>query len=76
MTASSSMTGGTALVRALTENGIDTVFGLPGIQLDGLFNAFYDARNSLRVINARHEQGTAYMAFGYAQSTGKVGAYA
>ena len=76
MTLSSSMTGGTALVRALTENGIDTVFGLPGIQLDGLFNAFYDARNSLRVINARHEQGTAYMAFGYAQSTGKVGAYA
>ncbi|WP_323794778.1 thiamine pyrophosphate-dependent enzyme [Nisaea sp.] len=76
MTASSSMTGGTALVRALTENGIDTVFGLPGIQLDGLFNALYDARNSLRVINARHEQGTAYMAFGYAQSTGKVGAYA
>ncbi|MEO9901833.1 thiamine pyrophosphate-dependent enzyme [Nisaea sp.] len=76
MTASSSMTGGTALVRALTENGVDTVFGLPGIQLDGLFNALYDARNSLRVINARHEQGTAYMAFGYAQSTGKVGAYA
>lgn len=76
MTSSTKMTGGTALVRALTENGIDTVFGLPGIQLDGLFNAFYDARNSLRVINARHEQGTAYMAFGYAQSSGRIGTYA
>ncbi|UUX49186.1 thiamine pyrophosphate-binding protein [Nisaea acidiphila] len=76
MASSTKMTGGTALVRALTENGIDTVFGLPGIQLDGLFNAFYDARNSLRVINARHEQGTAYMAFGYAQSSGRIGTYA
>lgn len=76
MTDSTKMTGGTALVRALTENGINTVFGLPGIQLDGLFNALYDARNSLRVINARHEQGTAYMAFGYAQSSGRIGTYA
>jgi acetolactate synthase-1/2/3 large subunit len=76
MAGSTKMTGGTALVRALTENGIDTVFGLPGIQLDGLFNALYDARNNLRVINARHEQGTAYMAFGYAQSSGRIGTYA
>ena len=59
------LTGGQAVVKSLIANGIDTIFGLPGVQLDHLFNAFHDEGNSLRVINARHEQGTAYMAFGY-----------
>ena len=70
------LTGGEALVRSLIAEGIDTVFGLPGIQLDPMFNALHDAGNAISVINARHEQGVAYMAYGYAQSTGKVGAYA
>ena len=69
------LTGGEALVRSLIIEGIDTVFGLPGIQLDPMFNALHDAGNTISVINSRHEQGVAYMAFGYAQSTGKVGAY-
>ncbi|MBT5265273.1 MAG: hypothetical protein HOL85_10590 [Rhodospirillaceae bacterium] len=73
---SEKMTGGQALVGQIIANGVDTIFGLPGIQLDGMFNALYDNRNRVRVINARHEQGVAYMAFGYAISTGKVGAYA
>ena len=70
------LSGGEALVRSLIAEGVDTVFGLPGIQLDPMFNALHDAGNAISVINARHEQGVAYMAFGYAQSTGKVGAYA
>src|SRR5579883_3460853 len=70
------MTGGTAIVRGLTRHGIDTLFGLPGVQLDALFNALYDARNRIRVIGARHEQGVAYMAYGYAMASGRVGAYA
>ena len=69
------LTGGESLVRSLIIEGIDTVFGLPGIQLDPMFNALHDAGNTISVINSRHEQGVAYMAFGYAQSTGKVGAY-
>lgn len=76
MTDQTRITGGEAMVRSLLAHGIDTVFGLPGIQLDHLFNAFHDHANELRVLNARHEQGTAYMAFGWAQSTGKVGTYA
>jgi len=67
------MTGGQALVRSLIQYGVDTIFAIPGVQLDHLFNAFYDERNRVRVIQTRHEQGTAYMAFGYAQSTGRVG---
>ncbi len=74
--ATEKLTGGEALVRSLIAEGIDTVFGLPGIQLDPMFNALHDAGNAIRVVNARHEQGTAYMAYGYAVSTGKIGAYA
>lgn len=70
------MTGGTAIVRSLIAQGTDTLFGLPGVQLDGLFNALYDHRNQLRTINARHEQGVAYMAYGYAYSTGRPGVFA
>jgi acetolactate synthase I/II/III large subunit len=70
------LTGGQAIVKSLRNYGVDTIFGLPGIQLDHLFNALHDEGNAIRVLNARHEQGTAYMAFGYAQSSGRVGVYA
>ena len=70
------MTGGGALVEMLRRNDVDTIFALPGVQNDALFVAFYDAGETLRVIHTRHEQGAAYMAFGYARATGKVGAYA
>ena len=65
------MTGGDAIVDSLLRHGIDTIYGLPGVQLYGLFDAFARNANRLRVVNARHEQTTAYMAFGAAQSTGK-----
>jgi acetolactate synthase-1/2/3 large subunit len=70
------MTGGEAIVDSLLRHGIDTVFGLPGVQTYGLFDAFARASNRLRLINARHEQGTAYMALGYACATGRPAAYA
>jgi acetolactate synthase-1/2/3 large subunit len=70
------MTGGEAVVDSLLRHGIDTVFGLPGVQTYGLFDAFARASNRLRLINARHEQGTAYMALGYACATGRPAAYA
>jgi len=70
------MTGGEAVVDSLLRHGIDTVFGLPGVQTYGLFDAFARSSNRLRLINARHEQGTAYMALGYACATGRPAAYA
>ncbi len=70
------MTGGEAIVDSLLRHGIDTVFGLPGVQVYGLFDAFSRNANRLRLINARHEQTTAYMALGYACATGKPAAYA
>ena len=70
------MTGGAALVEMLRRHGTDTLFALPGVQNDALFEALYDAGDEIRVIHPRHEQAAAYMAYGYARASGKVGAYA
>src|SRR5947208_9118572 len=70
------MTGGGALVEMLRRHGVDTLFALPGVQNDALFVALYDCGEKLRVIHPRHEQAAAYMAFGYARASGKVGAFA
>ena len=71
----SRMTGAEAIVKSLRENGVDTVFALPGGQLDYLFDAMYKEGDNIRLIHSRHEQGCAYMAYGYARSTGKIGTY-
>jgi acetolactate synthase I/II/III large subunit len=63
------------IVQTLISHGVDTVFGLPGVQTYPLFDALARASNLVRVIGARHEQAAAYMAFGYAQATGKTGVY-
>jgi acetolactate synthase-1/2/3 large subunit len=69
------VTGGEAIVNALISHGVHTIFGLPGVQNDYLFNALYDARDQIRVIHPRHEQGAGYMALGYAMANGGVGVY-
>jgi acetolactate synthase-1/2/3 large subunit len=69
------LTGAQAIIRALRSHGIDTVFGLPGGQLDHLFDAMFQEGPALRVFHTRHEQGAAYMAYGYSASTGRVGVY-
>ncbi len=67
------MTGGMAIVSQLIANGVDTVFGLPGAQMYPFFDALQQRSDAIRTVGARHEQGCAYMAFGYARSTGKPG---
>jgi len=69
------MTGAEALLTQIRANGVDTIFGLPGGQLDYFFDAMYKEGDKLRLFCTRHEQGAAYMAFGYARSTGKTGVY-
>ena len=70
------MTGGAAIIRSVIRHGVDTFFVLPGGPYE-LFDALFEDQNSgkIRVINSRHEQGVAYMAYGYAKSTGKAGVY-
>ena len=66
------MTGGQALARQLEREGVECIFGLPGDQtmhaLDGLYEV-----PSIRFITTRHEQGTTYMADGYARAAGRPG---
>ena len=65
------MSGGDAVVQALIAHGIKSIYCLPGIQNDHLFNALFDAGEAIGVIHTRHEQGAAYMALGAALATGK-----
>lgn len=60
-----------AAVETLIRNGIDTVYGVPGIHNDPLFDALYNASDRIRVMNPRHEQTAGYMALGAALATGK-----
>lgn len=70
------MSGADALLQQLLRNDVDTIFGLPGGQLDHFFDSMFRAGSRVRFVGSRHEQGAAYMAFGYARSTGRPGVYA
>ena len=66
------LTGAQALIRALEELGVDTVFGIPGGAILPAYDPLFDSKQ-LRHILVRHEQGAGHAATGYAQATGKVG---
>ncbi|NPA16542.1 MAG: biosynthetic-type acetolactate synthase large subunit [Aquificae bacterium] len=63
--------GADIVIDVLLEEGVDTVFGLPGGAIMEVYDALFDA--PLRNILARHEQAAAHMADGYARATGRVG---
>ena len=69
------MSTGEATAATLLAHGLDTVYALPGVHNDHLFDAFQRAGDKLRVVHTRHEQGAAYMALGAALATGKPQAY-
>ena len=66
------MSGGEALVKSLVREGVEVVFGVPGIHLYGIVAALRD-EPGIRLITTRHEQATTYMADGYARASGKPG---
>ncbi len=66
------MTGGEALVKSLVGEGVEVVFGVPGIQIYGIVAALRDEPD-IRMVTTRHEQATTYMADGYARASGKPG---
>ena len=70
------MTTAEATVASLIAHGIDTMYALPGVHNDHLFDAFFKASDAIRVVHSRHEQGAAYMALGAALATNKPQAYA
>ena len=65
------MDGGRALIRALEEEGVEVMFGLPGGAILPVYDPIIDS--SIRHVLVRHEQGAGHMAEGYAQATGRPG---
>src|SRR5881628_2422740 len=61
------------LVSRLIEWGVDTVFGLPGDGVNGIFEALRTNQEKLRFIQVRHEEAAAFAACGYAKFTGRLG---
>ena len=70
--ASREMTGSEIVLKALIDQGVDTVFGYPGGAVLPIYDAIF-AQNELRHVLVRQEGGAVHMAEGYARSTGKVG---
>src|SRR3972149_536382 len=66
------MSGAEVLAATLRREGVSAVFGLPGVQIMAAIDAIY-REGSIRWISTRHEQTAAYMAYGYARTTGKTG---
>jgi acetolactate synthase-1/2/3 large subunit len=70
--AQAQMTGAEIVLKALVDQGVDTVFGYPGGAVLPIYDALFK-QNNIRHVLVRHEQGAAHAAEGYARSTGKPG---
>jgi pyruvate dehydrogenase (quinone) len=67
------MTGGDVLVETLIEWGVDTIFGIPGDGINGVFESLRKRQDKIRFIQVRHEEAAAFAACAYAKFTGKLG---
>ena len=61
------------LVERLIDWGVDTVFGLPGDGINGIMEGLRRHRDDIRFVLVQHEEAAAFMATGYAKSTGRLG---
>ncbi len=66
------LTGSEMIIKALVNEGVDTVFGYPGGAVLPIYDAIFQ-QNQLKHVLVRQEGGAVHMAEGYARSTGKVG---
>ena len=67
------MTGGEIFVECLKAQGVTDIFGMPGGHLNPVYESLYKSREQISHYVVRHEGGAAFMADGYARSTGDVG---
>src|SRR4051794_6996444 len=61
------------LVERLISWGVDTVFGLPGDGINGIFESLRTRQDRIKLIQVRHEEAAAFAACGYAKYTGRLG---
>ena len=64
------MTAGRVIIEALRAEGVEYVFGLVGTTTNSIITEMY-GRSDIRFIDTRHEEGAAFMAYGYARASGK-----
>jgi acetolactate synthase-1/2/3 large subunit len=72
----SERTGGAWVVEALRAEGVRHVFGIPGVHNLAIYDALVGGGSGITHILARHEQGAAFMADGYARASGRPGVVA
>ncbi|MEJ2403623.1 MAG: thiamine pyrophosphate-binding protein [Candidatus Thiodiazotropha sp.] len=60
------------IVGFLKHLGVDVIYGMPGAHILPVYDALYDS--GIRAVLAKHEQGAAFMAGGYARATGRISA--
>ncbi len=65
-------TGAQLVVESLHREGVRTLFGIPGVDTLGVYNALLD-QPDIRAINVRHEQSAVFMADGFFRSSGEIG---
>ena len=62
-----------ALIERLIEWGVDTIFGLPGDGINGIMEGLRRHQDRIRFVLVHHEEAAAFMACGYAKTTGRLG---
>jgi len=72
MSSQGMLEGADIILKALVDQGVDTIFGYPGGAVLPLYDALFK-QNKIRHVLVRHEQGAVHAAEGYARSTGKPG---
>ena len=66
-------TGGDILVETLIKWDVDTIFGIPGDGINGVFEALRQRQDKIRFVQVRHEEAAAFAACAYAKFTGRLG---
>jgi len=65
-----SISAGQAVIEALGAEGVEYIFGLVGTTTNTMVTALY-GRSDMRFLDTRHEEGAAFMAYGYTRASGK-----
>jgi pyruvate dehydrogenase (quinone)/pyruvate oxidase len=66
-------TAGDILVQTLIDWGVDTIFGIPGDGINGVFEALRQRQDEIKFVQVRHEEAGAFAACAYAKFTGRLG---
>src|SRR5438128_2394439 len=67
------MTAADVMVEALIDWGVEVIFGLPGDGINGIMESLRTHQEQIKFVQVRHEESAAFMACGYAKTTGKIG---